>query len=77
VITLDWVRQMSDEFTRLEEAMRTLGFTEAEIAEVWRKAPKNKQRLEEPCVLIDPKPQASEAGSRWRGKRFIRASGHL
>jgi hypothetical protein len=47
---------MYDEFTRLEEAMCTLGFTDAEIAEVWRKAPKNKQRLEEPCVLIDPGP---------------------
>jgi hypothetical protein len=45
---------MYDEFTRLEEAMRTLGFTDAEIAEVWRTAPKNKQRLEEPCVLTDP-----------------------
>jgi hypothetical protein len=47
---------MYDEFTRLEETMCTLGFTDAEIAEVWRKAPKNKHRLEEPCVLIDPKP---------------------
>jgi hypothetical protein len=35
--------------------MCTLGFTDAEIAEVWRNAPKNKHRLEEPCVLIDPK----------------------
>ena len=56
MITLDQARQMYDEFTRLEEAMCTLGFTDAEIAEVWRKAPKNKHRLEEPCVLIDPKP---------------------
>ena len=45
---------MYDEFTRLEEAMRMLGFTDAKIAEVWCKAPKNKQRLEEPCVLSDP-----------------------
>jgi hypothetical protein len=45
---------MYDEFTSLEEAMRTLAFTDAEIAEVWRNAPKNKQRLEEPCVLIEP-----------------------
>jgi hypothetical protein len=45
---------MYDEFTRLEEAMRMLGFTDAEIAEVWCRAPKNKQRLEEPCVLSDP-----------------------
>ena len=55
MITLNQARQMYDEFTRLEEAMCTLGFTDAEIAEVWRKAPKNKHRLEEPCVLIDPK----------------------
>ena len=55
MITLNQARQMYDEFTRLEEAMCALGFTDAEIAEVWRKAPKNKHRLEEPCVLIDPK----------------------
>ena len=52
MITLEQARQMYDEFTRLEEAMRTLGFTDAEIAEVWRKAPKNKQRLEEPIYDI-------------------------
>ena len=46
MITLEQARQMYDEFKRLEEAMRTLGFTDAEIAEVWRKAPKNKRELE-------------------------------
>jgi Holliday junction resolvasome RuvABC DNA-binding subunit len=46
VITVEEARQMYDEFTRLEEAMRMLGFTDAEIAEVWRKAPKNKRELE-------------------------------
>lgn len=54
--TLDQVRQMYDEFTRLEEAMCTLGFTDVEIAEVWRKAPKNKHRLEE--TLRADRPEA-------------------
>jgi hypothetical protein len=47
--------------------MRTLGFTDAEIAELWRKAPKNKHQLDEPCVLIDPGPskeRTNQTGSR-------------
>jgi hypothetical protein len=64
VITLEQARHMYDEFTSLEEAMRTLGFADAEIAEVWRKAPKNKQRLEESYVIIDPRPSKDRTISK-------------